>query len=700
MSSKRQRSVNESMGRPRGRPRSSSGTYLSSSSASNAAAAASSSVSVPPPAASSASPSLVRSDNDNDNDADPPADPSDSENSESDIPSDSDEVPAALDLHHINANVGTKDVTLPWTDKLNESNVIKLVSTNEKDFVTYKRALETTLRIGGVIELITNTYSVNLALAKSLIPNQSVPLVTRRVQQLCERVKAVIMLSLGIYSEQVEQAFERRIALAQSIDPNTEVGSWDVHLFWQLVNDRYHTRSIYTAAHVYQQLLNQPQLREGETGANLCEKFHTLDKKLTELNDKSLTCNTITEGLLLHLAIKAIPAHWNITAGIVSQPDITMAAIIRAVDQYRLLKSGKPSVTGNVTHQRVNSATTVPRGRAPATDNNHKNRFKQRSQNSGYPGRNFKPNHNNTDHRSSHSSSDSSYSSHNNLNYRKGNNHTSFVFQAEPITNESDYVYSDNDEDTDTYGNSTAATDATPAGAAFSSDGALKRIDDEWILDSGASLHVSGSNYVKEIATGPPMRIRYANGVVNDVRKYGTVDLTSRVSLNNVAVVKNGVNLISLARILDSGCAVRFGMTRAVVKDKNGELILTFRRSTGSSLWTYKYENGTESLDHSKSITNKAYHRTIPRKNINTSNSSSNRSSSSSTSAADNARAQLNRAHHNRNTAGTSSFSSSSSSSSTQMPAPGAHYVHWSRSDKSENDQPTGISTKSKKRRL
>jgi hypothetical protein len=179
---------------------------------------------------------------DDDNDADPSADPSDSE---PDNVSDSDEAEHDDDgrrhhQHHSNANIGVKDVTLPWTDKLNESNLTKLVSTNEKDFVSYKRALETTLRIGGVIELISNTYSVNLALAKSLIPNQSVPLVTRRVQQLCERVKAVIMLSLGIYSEQVEQAFERRVTQEQLADPSTAVGSWDVCLFWQLVNDPIH----------------------------------------------------------------------------------------------------------------------------------------------------------------------------------------------------------------------------------------------------------------------------------------------------------------------------------------------------------------------------------------------------------------------------------------------------------------------------
>jgi hypothetical protein len=269
MSSKRSRSVIQSndgeSGRPRGRPRSTTGTYLSSRSPTNAASAVSS---------NGPSPSHVHPDNDND--ADPPADPSDSE---PDSGSHSDGAEYEDDghghgRHHNNVNIGVKDVTLPWTDKLNESNLTKLVSTNEKDFVSYKRSLETTLRIGGVIELINNTYSINLALAKSLIPNQSIPLVTRRVQQLCERVKAVIMLSLGIYSEQVEQAFERRVTQEQLADLNTAVGSWDVHLFWQLVNERYHTKSIYTAAHVYQQLLNQPQLKEGETGANLCEKFH------------------------------------------------------------------------------------------------------------------------------------------------------------------------------------------------------------------------------------------------------------------------------------------------------------------------------------------------------------------------------------------------------------------------------------------
>jgi hypothetical protein len=460
---------------------------------------------------------------------------------------------------------------------------------------------------------------------------------------------------------------------------------------------RYHTRSIYTAAHVYQQLLNQPQLKEGETGANLCEKFHTLDKKLSELNDKSSTCSTITEGLLLHLAIKAIPAHWNITAGIVSQPDITMAAITRAVDQYRLLKSGR-SVTGNVTHQRVNSVTTVARGHAPFAKTGHKNnyknknRFTPRSDGSGYQGHNPNTNQNSANNRSSNSSSDSSYSSYNNLNRRTGNTHTSFVFQAQPLTDERDSEDNDNDNDDDNeiaiHGSSTAATESTPTGVALSSDGTLKRIDQDWILDSGASLHVTGSNYIKNVKIGPPMRIRYANGVVTDVHKYGVINLTSSVTLHNVAVVKNGVNLISLARILDSGCSVRFGVSRAIVKDRRGDDILTFHRGKESALWIYKCDGGTESLDHTQSIIKRRYVSTIPKRNTNAN------SISSSSSAAGNDRTQLNRSHLNRNGAGTTSSSSSSSasSSSAHVPAPGAHYVHSSRRNTNlNNNHSTGM---------
>ncbi|RDX67842.1 hypothetical protein CR513_53233, partial [Mucuna pruriens] len=107
-----------------------------------------------------------------------------------------------------------------------------------------------------------------------------------------------------------------------------------------------------------------------------------------------------------------------------------------------------------------------------------------------------------------------------------------------------------------------------------------------WIIDSGASDHISGNEFVFSSISSPkfPHFISLANGSKMMSQGVGQVSLSSSISLNSVFYIpKCPYNLISLNQLTRSlNCSVTFYVDSFVIQDRNtGQLIDKRHESRG-----------------------------------------------------------------------------------------------------------------------
>jgi hypothetical protein len=552
-----------------------------------------------------------------------------------------------------------------WPDKHLSVVLPVLVSTREADFIKYKKGIINAFNALGTPEFIELPYQTNVDYAKSYAgPSAIVVHVVRRVQQLAGRLRALLVTSLGKLENQATTLFERKLEAESNSSSSGNrgavtvpthvrpVGTFDVYSYWCIIIHLFAKVSIYQAPNLYLDLLSMGQLGPNEDSAVLLEKLHTIDKKIADLKDKPQSCLTINEGMAICLALRSIPDDWNIKQQMQSWQNLTLDSICNAIDQHHTLKSGNRKVVRTSGSYDYGKAHGVF-GSANNTNNNKKSfnaqsrNWKQDKFNKGNQNNNSNRRHNNGN------SSNSGTSSHKPV-------HHNLMFSATPAE------YSDNDNDDDGEDEADGYL-YTQSAMSTNSDGTVIGGQNDWVLDSGATLHTSGADYVKELAMGSPMKITYANGAQVTVKQYGKVKMTSRVTLNGVAHVKGSANLVSLARIIDAGYKVYFFKDKALIKDKNGETVLTFQRQTDSSLWKFERGNQREEIDMNRTI--EVHEPFIPRKKRNTGTTAptTNNTSSTITSASTQARTALTNSRNQPRVQ--LSSSSSSTASSTLVPA-------------------------------
>ena len=117
--------------------------------------------------------------------------------------------------------------------------------------------------------------------------------------------------------------------------------------------------------------------------------------------------------------------------------------------------------------------------------------------------------------------------------------------------------------------------------------------ENEFILDSGATRHiVSSTRHLIDVKGVVPFPMLAAAHKVITINKVGSVKLSTTALLNNVCLMPAGnANLISLSRVIDSGCKVVFSKETAIVT-LNGETLLHFKRKNG--LYVYTIRSGDD----------------------------------------------------------------------------------------------------------
>ncbi|CAH9102110.1 unnamed protein product [Cuscuta epithymum] len=91
-----------------------------------------------------------------------------------------------------------------------------------------------------------------------------------------------------------------------------------------------------------------------------------------------------------------------------------------------------------------------------------------------------------------------------------------------------------------------------------------------WLLDSGASLHMTGQESIlTNIHKIPPMPIFLPNGEVTHATSKGDVQLSRAIKMTNVLLVPGlTCNLISLAQLIDEQkCGIFFANDICVIQD-------------------------------------------------------------------------------------------------------------------------------------
>ena len=158
--------------------------------------------------------------------------------------------------------------------------------------------------------------------------------------------------------------------------------------------------------------------------------------------------------------------------------------------------------------------------------------------------------------------------------------------------------------------------------SAINADGTRYNQHNEWLLDSGSTHHIASRQVLKNIESGPALRLQFANGYTTDVRDYGTAMLSSRVTINGIAAMKNdSPNLISPAMLYLAGCKLDWQPNWVKVFAHDGECILKFKREKDSNLWIYTTGEYTQP-DYKGSI--KVGEHRIPRKSKNNANNNAN----------------------------------------------------------------------------
>jgi hypothetical protein len=515
---------------------------------------------------------------------------------------------------------GTR-VQLPWSVKFNGAVPI-LTDTAPLRFAKWKREFESYLSVSGASTMIQCQFADNLytaELCSGVMVHHSQYLLRFMVQQVHQMVLGTLVSALGNYSEAIQNEFikvvqDKKVQLLKSgvIDTTRTTGEWDVHTMYQLVLQRYERKTIYSSATLYARLFNSAKWKHSAEPHEVVAALMSIDKQLSSLGDKPVTGTTIPEGLLIHILLSLIPEEYGIKNSIIASPSLSFGAIVEAMIRYReLAYRGALPNNASLRQGKANSAVTESQRSGSA-----KAQWKQSGKRNKYRG--TKGNRSPAPH-GSYSKPHQSIGS--------GNERHAFVVWAQELpTSDSEYaVESSNDEDDGTAHSAVAKQSSVNSALP---DGTYYGRANEWILDSGATIHVSNAHYLKEKHRGAPLRITFANKASVDVSTYGTVDLSTTVTLNNVAYIRNaGANLVSLSRIIDSGYLPKFSTTKCEIQ-RQGATIITFKRVGALYIFTRGgVENDTGTIEWNKSMVYKEPR--IPRLSQRTEHTSATSSSSS-----------------------------------------------------------------------
>jgi hypothetical protein len=115
------------------------------------------------------------------------------------------------------------------------------------------------------------------------------------------------------------------------------------------------------------------------------------------------------------------------------------------------------------------------------------------------------------------------------------------------------------------------------------------------LLDSGYTVHflLANTKCTKKSLASTPLEVSLPNGSTIASTHNAMLNMPSLPHVTRQTHILPGLaqhSLLSVGKIYDSGCAVRFTSTEAAVKN-GATIILTGQMDTESGLWRYPLEN-------------------------------------------------------------------------------------------------------------
>ncbi|CAM8925879.1 unnamed protein product [Rhodiola kirilowii] len=117
-----------------------------------------------------------------------------------------------------------------------------------------------------------------------------------------------------------------------------------------------------------------------------------------------------------------------------------------------------------------------------------------------------------------------------------------------------------------------------------------------WILDSGASFHMTGDkSLLRDITPISPVSIKLPDNNFAAAAEAGTFTITGSVSLQHVLFIPNlGCNLISLAQLLaDSQCFALLTDRLCVIQDRNTRTVIGVGEQRGGVYWLRNFQSAS-----------------------------------------------------------------------------------------------------------
>lgn len=332
----------------------------------------------------------------------------------------------------------------------------------------------------------------------------------------------------------------------------------DAFLVWSKLCTMYEHRTMYSVVGTWNQLFGL-RYKEGTDPTTLWNEFQLLNTKLiTALkDDKLLPGQVLTEQCKAAILLNAIPKSMIVDHSIMMNKDkvAPMDVITHLARKYESVSKdpSRSNIDSDAYQEQANSFTSSQPHRHHRTNTRgHGSKHKSKRKNERHHSRD---------------NSDTDEESKDDTNW-----HQSFYLE----------------EDTPSRISTTRTINALTA---IHKDAPKPTNSRRVILDSGSTCHVwnNDSGVINQRST--TRTILSALGDTNTISNLGTVQLTPNICLTDVVLVKKApANLISVHRVMKSGCRVLMHHNQAQILNKCGRVVLTFRKDK-DGLYVYNYRS-------------------------------------------------------------------------------------------------------------
>lgn len=523
-----------------------------------------------------------------------------------------------------------KDIVLPYPVKTNTKPTL-LTRATADEFIAFKKKFLNEMRATGVYAYFEHTFEYMLEEAIKYNPRWSRERVSLALRQASDRLVGTIRIALASYADHVYTHFKSLIEQqGEEIRSKGLTGEFDVYLLWQATCQLYEKETQFCIWDYYNRLAALKWDWKKSRSRELVTQIHHLETLAKNCGDKVEPGKLWSDYYIMSVITKALPSDWDVIRSQVSmEKNLTIHRLTEMIDQHRDLVLSSKEKNGE-------------KGKVQGAFHAKERRMSHGQQKAGVKGKGGRGGKDKSRVRC--------------FNCDQLGHYSNECKQSKQLKRKRDEELSESSDDGEVErgylalvkGNKsddsssitvTGGNEKACVARNLSREGGY---DNDFYLDSGASMHLSSADCVEDREKGPVKQIMLGDGKTLELKEYGTVKLSKRVKLNNVGYHnKIGANLISVSKFDQAGCQIIFQKGEANIFDpkvSQDKPILTFRLDQ-DDLYVLQRKSVSALTDQqlrSNHTVEKAKSFSIPKRLTTSSSGSSPLSSSSSSSSSSN----------------------------------------------------------------